>query len=366
MSLWSKVVGVFSKGKVGDLTEKVTDSVVKVRDARKVNVENERERDQARVMADKGRAIKVLDQYSKEFHQPTNWFDSLINGANRLVRPMLAYSVASVFIAYNVTPFVLFTTGTIGGAEFVELLESMLKIEAALIGAVFSFYFGVGGLEKIADKVGDFKFSQIMKEKEVEEKKINAEVEKEKIKKGVVGDDFIRLEVKPGAPDNVKKFFKKHKKTIIDIERDYDLCAVGVIAHAALECGWGEKILRAKDVDTHQTVSTNNIFNIKVPKQSEWNGRKAYRDVWEDYDKDGKYDKDTETEKAFFKVYPTLADSFRDYATLLTTLPRYAKMTEATNARQYGEMLYECGYMTDGKAADKIESIAEAFFDYET
>lgn len=318
------------------------------------NVEKENERDFVRDSKNLDMDKAIVDQFSREFRENKNWFDSFIDGINRLPRPLFAFLAFFVLAAYDSAPFFLLASGKINYQEFLLMIQNLLKEQYWIFGIIVTFYFGARSFEK----------SFVAKDLETKVIEAKKEIEIEKIKTGVKGDSFLTLDVKPDAPDKVKKFFHKYKDTVIQIEKDYNLCAVGVISHAGLECGWGESILKAKDLDSHEMVSTNNVFNIK--KSSSWKGEVAYREVWEDANKDGKYQKDKETEKAFFKVYPTITDSFKDYASLLTTSSRYTKMTEAANAKEYGQYLYECGYMTDGKAAEKIDIIARSWFIYET
>jgi len=115
--------------------------------------------------------MKVSDQYAKEFIKPTNLFDSLVNGVNRIIRPLLALSVVSVFISYNLAPFIMFISGDITAGEFLTILHQFIQEQKALIAAVFTFYFGVRGLEKWAAKKSLVDLSKFMKEKEVDEVK---------------------------------------------------------------------------------------------------------------------------------------------------------------------------------------------------
>lgn len=182
-------------------------------------------------------------------------------------------------------------------------------------------------------------------------------IKKEQIKKNIVGDDFVTLTANDKSLSYVKKFVKEYGKYAIEVEKKYGLPASGVLAHAALESGWGKSILTGYDENKNK-IQTNNIFNIK--KSSNWTGPIAFRKVWEVKD-----DKDT-TESATFKVYSTIQDAFDDYAKLLTTLERYKKVNDADDPEEYADALYECGYMTDKKAPEKIKKIIAKNFIYET
>ncbi len=78
---------------------------------------------------------EALAQYSAEFAAPgTNWFDSLINGLNRMPRPMLALGTLGLFVFSMVDP-VAFSTRMEGLAYVPDPLWWLL-------GAIVSFYFG--------------------------------------------------------------------------------------------------------------------------------------------------------------------------------------------------------------------------------
>lgn len=343
----------------GDLGKVISDAKHRKEERENGNVEKDAERAFELNSENLKLDASIVNQYAKEFKENRNWFDSIIDGINRIPRPAFALVALVILISYNSAPFVLYFSGQIDYVDFWDMIKILFLEQRWFLTAVVLFYFGARTYEK-GRSYGmdlDLKKYQIQKK---------TEVEIEKVKKGVVGDSYVKLSLKDTAPDNVRKFYNQHVDAVLEIEKKYKLLAVGVISHAGLECGWGEKILKAKDVDTHEMVSTNNIFNIKVPKRTPWNGGQAYRDVWEDANKDGKYQKETETEKAYFKVYSNLSESFEDYAKLLTNLSRYDRMTTATNAREYGQLLKDCGYMTDGKAAEKIEIIANSYFNYET
>ena len=83
-------------------------------------------------------------QYAKEFLPPSNWFDSLVNGLNRLVRPVLAFGIIFMF-------------GFCGYMAYTDphaLLLMMNAVDAiptelwGLMSALMAFYLGLNGLSK--------------------------------------------------------------------------------------------------------------------------------------------------------------------------------------------------------------------------
>lgn len=84
--------------------------------------------------------ISAQQQFSREFQRPTNWFDSLINGLNRLPRPLMALSALGMLWVPFFYPEVFFLA-----MQSMELVPEFLWY---IIGGIFTFYFGTRGLEK--------------------------------------------------------------------------------------------------------------------------------------------------------------------------------------------------------------------------
>lgn len=77
----------------------------------------------------------TLNQFAKEFAHPSkSWFDRLIDGLNRLPRPMMALGTLGLFVAAMSDPL-WFADRMVG----IQLIPEPLWW---LMGAVVSFYFG--------------------------------------------------------------------------------------------------------------------------------------------------------------------------------------------------------------------------------
>ncbi|PKG81112.1 flagellar assembly peptidoglycan hydrolase FlgJ [Colwellia sp. 75C3] len=115
-----------------------------------------------------------------------------------------------------------------------------------------------------------------------------------------------------------------------------------VIAQAALETGWGQKIIKDQDGD-----SSNNLFNIKA--DSRWAGDKITKDTLEF--EQGAMIKKSEP----FRMYESLSDSVDDYINFLSTSERYQEALQDTgNVEHFLQGLQKAGYATDPQYADKI------------
>lgn len=121
--------------------------------------------------------------------------------------------------------------------------------------------------------------------------------------------------------------------------------ARALIAQAALETGWGEKMMRNTD-----GTNSNNLFGIKADHR--WQGdRLAVRSV--EYT-DGTPRRQTSQ----FRSYSSLAEGFADYVDFLQNNPRYGfNERMKLDANDYVRRLQSAGYATDPKYAEKIQGI---------
>lgn len=119
-----------------------------------------------------------------------------------------------------------------------------------------------------------------------------------------------------------------------------------VLAHAALESGWGKKSIKAADgSDSH------NLFGIKAGK--DWTGKTV--DVPTTEFIDGKMQKRVEK----FRAYASYADAFGDYASLLKR--RFGDaLGSGSDSASFGKALQAGGYATDPHYANKIARVADS------
>lgn len=129
------------------------------------------------------------------------------------------------------------------------------------------------------------------------------------------------------------------------IGRELGVDPRAIVAQTALETGWGRSTISANG----QTA--NNYFGIKAT--GGWRGDRVATDTQEFVD--GGF----RTERAAFRAYDGVEQSFNDYAALLKRSPRYAAALNAgDNIRGFAAALQRGGYATDPAYARKIEAIA--------
>lgn len=118
-----------------------------------------------------------------------------------------------------------------------------------------------------------------------------------------------------------------------------------MLGQAALESGWGKHVMKMADGS-----SSHNLFGIKAG--SSWKG-KTVDAVTTEY-VNGVPQKRIEK----FRAYDSYADSFRDYANLLRSNPRYEKvLANATDVHGFAQGLQRAGYATDPNYAAKLTNI---------
>ncbi len=133
----------------------------------------------------------------------------------------------------------------------------------------------------------------------------------------------------------------------LTIQRRMGLSAKFMIAQAALETGWGARIV----TDDESGACSNNLFNIKAGKS--WLG--AVARCWTHEFIDG----ERQQVQAEFRAYAFPKESFEDYARLVSLNPRYAQAWAVrADLPAFARALQAAGYATDPQYAEKILSIA--------
>lgn len=120
-----------------------------------------------------------------------------------------------------------------------------------------------------------------------------------------------------------------------------------ILAQAALESGWGKReIIGANGEPSH------NLFGIKAT--GNWKGRTV--DVMTTEYVDGVPQRRMEK----FRAYDSYAESFRDYARLISNNPRYQDViAQGRDAVGFASGLQRAGYATDPNYAAKLTRIIQ-------
>jgi flagellar protein FlgJ len=124
--------------------------------------------------------------------------------------------------------------------------------------------------------------------------------------------------------------------------RQLGLEPLALVAQAALETGWGQRMFKAAD-----GRESFNLFGIKA--HSGWQGDVAVVDTLE-------YRQGIpRQEKAKFRVYDSLQAGLQDYVDFIRQQPRYQDaVAVSSNTVDYFQQLQAAGYATDPNYAQKI------------
>ncbi len=119
----------------------------------------------------------------------------------------------------------------------------------------------------------------------------------------------------------------------------------GLLAQAALETGWGQRMPRTAD-----GAPSLNLFGIKAG--AEWSGARATADTVEF---SGGV---AARRRTAFRAYGSIEESVRDFANLLKNSPRYHEALAAGNNTQaYIKSMGRTGYATDPEYSNKLNEV---------
>jgi len=151
-------------------------------------------------------------------------------------------------------------------------------------------------------------------------------------------------------PAHVRSFQDKLASHAEEASRATGIPAKFMLGQAALETGWGRREIKGRDGS-----NSHNLFGIKAGP--DWKGRVVETATTEYVNGVPQ----TRVEK--FRAYNSYADSFKDYARLLSSNPRYEKALAAAaggaDAAGFARHLQKAGYATDPNYATKLAGIIQ-------
>ncbi len=117
-----------------------------------------------------------------------------------------------------------------------------------------------------------------------------------------------------------------------------------LVAHAALESGWGKSEIRTAD-----GRPSYNLFGVKAGRS--WSGAAAEVRTTE------YVNGEAQSTVERFRVYGSYAEAFRDYANLLKGSVRFSAAVGQQDGTRFARSLQQGGYATDPAYADKLSRI---------
>jgi flagellar protein FlgJ len=151
-----------------------------------------------------------------------------------------------------------------------------------------------------------------------------------------------------GAPAHIHNFVNRMRDAARLASQESGVPEKLMLSQAALESGWGKREIRGED-----GTNSYNLFGIKAT--SGWTG-KVVNVMTTEY-------VDGEPRKMLqpFRAYNSYAESFADYARLISQADRYSDVLAAPTAEEAARKVQEAGYATDPNYADKLISIMGYF-----
>lgn len=146
------------------------------------------------------------------------------------------------------------------------------------------------------------------------------------------------------APTSSKEFVNRVWPHAVEASRSTGVPPQFLVAHSALESGWGRSEIRRADGSP-----SYNLFGIKAGKS--WSGATADATTTEYVN--GQPQQSVER----FRAYGSYEEAFRDYANLLRNNPRFGAVIGSQDGTEFAKRLQQAGYATDPMYADKLSRI---------
>ncbi|MEI6300754.1 MAG: flagellar assembly peptidoglycan hydrolase FlgJ [Betaproteobacteria bacterium] len=155
----------------------------------------------------------------------------------------------------------------------------------------------------------------------------------------------LRAALAPDTAPQAQEFVRNMLPHARAAEQATGIPARFILAQSALESAWGRAEVKGAD-----GTASNNLFGIKAGK--DWTGRVVEAATTEYVNGEAR----RVTQR--FRAYGSPAESFADYARLLTNSPRYrGVLAQGRDASGFASALQQAGYATDPHYAEKIARI---------
>lgn len=168
-----------------------------------------------------------------------------------------------------------------------------------------------------------------------------------------IGDgkaDKVEKAMRAARPAHVQAFADRLGKSAEEASLTTGIPAKFMLGQAALETGWGRH-----EIKTTDGSNSHNVFGIKAG--AGWKGKTVTATTTE------YVNGVAQRRQEKFRAYDSYADSFRDYAKLLTNNPRYENViANSRDASSFAHGLQRAGYATDPHYATKLTKLIQQNF----
>ncbi|GHU06357.1 flagellar rod assembly protein/muramidase FlgJ [Betaproteobacteria bacterium] len=145
-------------------------------------------------------------------------------------------------------------------------------------------------------------------------------------------------------PENGREYVNRVWPHAVDAAQTLGVPPHFLVAHSALESGWGKSEIRLPDGSP-----SYNVFGIKAG--SSWQGRSVEVPTTEYVDGVAR------TSREKFRVYGSYKEAFQDYASMLRSHSRFSGVLGQQDGTRFANALQQSGYATDPDYASKLGSI---------
>lgn len=150
------------------------------------------------------------------------------------------------------------------------------------------------------------------------------------------------------APNaKAREFVERFWPYALEASRTTGIPPQFMLAHAALETGWGKSEPRLPDGSP-----SHNLFGIKADRG--WNGASVSASTTE------VVSGLAQRQVARFRAYASYQEAFQDYANFLASNPRYSEVLGARDAASFARGLQDAGYATDPQYSTKLTRLMGA------
>ena len=147
-----------------------------------------------------------------------------------------------------------------------------------------------------------------------------------------------------GLPPDARSFVAEVWPHAVEASRSTGIPPQFLVAHSALESGWGQSEMRRPDGS-----NSYNLFGIKAGKR--WTGETVEARTTEYVDGQPR----AAVER--FRAYGSYGEAFADYAALLRNNGRFSAVIGSQDGTEFARRLQQAGYATDPAYADKLSRI---------
>jgi flagellar protein FlgJ len=162
---------------------------------------------------------------------------------------------------------------------------------------------------------------------------------------GLVESEAVAASTPYGS--HAQQFVASQSAAAARVAADSAIPADFMLAQAAHETGWGRREIRGRDGG-----NSFNLFGIKAG--AGWNGPTVTITTTEVVEGTPR------KVQAQFRAYGSYEESFRDYARLIGSTPRYAEARQATDdPSAFARALQRAGYATDPDYASKLTRVIQ-------